>query len=135
MHKAPHRASRSKAMRRMARKALITVPVLTVCLAAGIAAGAATDALVPGTPHYGSSQWQQPGAGIALVGFSVGMLVFAAMRIAYVLYERRELPYRMYGTRYEPRLTRRQYLRRLGALELGLAALCCVGIWLRHRYG
>ena len=89
----------------------------------------------PGTINHGSSKWQQPGVGATLVGFSVGMLVFAAMRIAYVLYERRELPNRMYGTRYEPRLTRLQYLRRLGSLELGLVALCCVGLWLRHQYG
>jgi hypothetical protein len=122
-------------MRRMARTARITVAVLTVCLAAGIAAGLATDTLEPGTISYGPSKWQQPGVGATLVGFGVAMLVFGAMRIAYVLRERRLEPNKLYRTRYERRLTRRQYLRRLGALELGLAALCCAGLWLRHRYG
>jgi hypothetical protein len=122
-------------MRRMARTARITVAVLTVCLAAGIAAGMATAKGEPGTPHYGPSKLERPGVGAVLVGFGVAMLVFGAMRIAYVLRERRLEPNKIYRTRYERRLTRRQYLRRLGALELGLAALCCAGLWLRHRYG
>ncbi len=135
MHEAPHRTSRSRALRLMARNARITVAVLTVCLAAGIAAGVATANGEPGTPHYGPSKLERPGVGAVLVGFGVGMLVFAAMRIAYVLRERRREPNKIYRTRYERGLTRGQYLRRLGSLELGLVAMCCLGLWLRHRYG
>jgi hypothetical protein len=119
----------------MPRTARITVAVLTVCLAAGIAAGVATATDEPGAINYGRSKLQRPGVGAVLVGFSVGMLVFGAMRIAYVLNERRRKPNKVYRTKYESGLTRRQYLRRLGFLELALAAMCCVGLWLRHQYG
>jgi len=135
MHRAPRRTSRSGAMRRMARTARIAVAVLTVSLAAGIAAGVATDADMPGTPHYGLSKLQRPGVGAVFVGFGVAMLVIGAMRIGYVLHERRRKPNKVYRTKYESGLTRPQYLRRLGSLELALVAMCCVGLWLRHRYG
>jgi hypothetical protein len=89
-HEVPYRTSRR--VRRMARTACITVAILAACLAAGIAAGVATATDEPGATNHGPSKLQQPGVGAVLVGFSVGMLVFAAMRIAYVLHERRREP-------------------------------------------
>jgi hypothetical protein len=133
MHEAPYWTSRR--VRRMARTAGFNAVVVTAGLAAGIAAGVATATYEHGTINHGPSKLQQPGVGAVFVGFSVAMLVFATMRIGYVLHERRRKPNKVYRTRYESGLTRRQYLRRLGSLVLALAALCCLGLWLRHRYG
>jgi hypothetical protein len=119
----------------MARTVCLTVVVLTGSLAAGIAAGVATATDEPGTSNHGASKLQQPGVGAVVVGFSVAMLVFAAMRIVYVLRERRRTPDKTYRTKYERGLTVQQYLRRLWSLVLAMAALCCLGLWLRHRYG
>jgi hypothetical protein len=121
MHEAPHRTSRSPALRRMARTARITVPALTVCLAAGLAAAVATGAR--GTTNPGLPQNEQPGGGAVLVGGGVAMLVGMLLRIAYVLHERRRNPDKKYsirtkagGTQYG--LTAQQYLRLL-------APTCC----------
>jgi hypothetical protein len=140
MHKAPHRVSRAKSRRRMARTAGFTVVVLTVSLAAGIAAGVATAELVrpptraPWAASHGSPNHQPP-SGSVVVGLAVALLVFGAMRIGYVLLEGRRKPDKEYRTKYERGLTRRQYLGRLGALELAMAALCVAGLWWRHVYG
>ena len=126
--------------RRMARTACLTVVVVTGSLAAGIAAGVATATYVHAPAHeswaasHGSSNHQPP-SGAVVVGFSVTLLVFAAMRIGYVLHERRSNPDKEYRTKYQSGLTRRQYLGRLGALELVMAAVCVAGLWWRHWYG
>ena len=105
----------------MARTARITVPALTVCLAAGLAAAVATGAR--GTTNPGLPQNEQPGGGAVLVGGGVAMLVGMLLRIAYVLHERRRNPDKKYcirtkagGTQYG--LTAQQYLRLL-------APTCC----------
>jgi hypothetical protein len=92
--------------RRMARTACLTVVVVTGSLAAGIAAGVATATYVHAPAHeswaasHGSSNHQPP-SGAVVVGFSVTLLVFAAMRIGYVLHERRSNPDKEYRTKYE----------------------------------
>jgi hypothetical protein len=138
MHEAPHRTSRSPALRRMARTARITVPALTVCLAAGLAAAVATGAR--GTTNPGLPQNEQPGGGAVLVGGGVAMLVGMLLRIAYVLHERRRNPDKKYcirtkagGTQYG--LTARQYLRLFAPYLLLPAGLCCLGLWLRLQFG
>jgi hypothetical protein len=129
MHEAPYWSSRR--LSRMARTAGCTVLVL----AAGIAAGVATATEEPGTRSYGPSKLQQPGVGPVMVGLSVGLLVFVALRIAYVVRERPRKPNKKYRTKYERGLTFQQYLRRLWSLMLVVTALCCLGLWLRHQYG
>ena len=138
MHEAPYWTPGR--VRHMARTACLTVVVVTGSLAAGVAAGVATASYVPAPARppravgNGSSNHQPP-SGAVVVGFSVGLLVFGAMRIAYVVHERRRKPSKEYRTKYERELTRGQYLRRLGALELVMAALCLAGLWWRHWYG
>jgi hypothetical protein len=126
--------------RRMARTACLTVMVVTGSLAAGIAAGVATATSVHAPAHeswaasHGSSNHQPP-SGAVVVGFSVTLLVFVAMGIGYALHERRSNPDKEYRTKYESGLTRRQYLCRLGIIELGLVVLCIAGLGWRHVYG
>jgi hypothetical protein len=139
MHEAPYWTPRR--VRRMGRTACLTVVVLTGSLAAGIAAGVATARYVrpvgsvPRAVGNGSSNSHQPPSGAVVVGFAVALLVFVAMRIGYVLHERRAKPDKAYRTKYERGLTGGEYVGRLVAIELGLAALCCLGVWLRHQFG
>jgi hypothetical protein len=133
MHKAPYRTSRSRAMRRMARTARITVPALTVCLAAGIAAGAATGER--GSTNPGLPRNEQPGGGAILFGGGVALLVGMTMRIAYVLLERRRKPNKTYSIRTQHGLTAQQYVRLLISYLPLPVGLCCLGLWLRLEFG
>jgi hypothetical protein len=137
MHAAPY-WSNGRA-RRMARTACQYLATVTVSLAAGIAAGMATATYVhapahpPRAPSAGANH--QPPSGAVIVGFAVSLLVLGALRIGYVLHERRSDPNKVYRTKYQSGLTRRQYLRVLAILELGLAVLCVAGLGWRHVYG
>jgi hypothetical protein len=131
MHEAPY-WSHGRAGR-MARTACITLVSVTVCGAAGIAAGLAVGEHGADNPRLPHSA--QPGDGAVLVGTGVALLVAMLMRIGYVLLERRRKPTKKYSTRYSHGLTSQQYLRTLGSFALAMVALCCLGLWLRHRYG
>ena len=138
MHAAPY-WSHGRA-RRMARTACFTVVAVTGSLAAGFAAGVAAATYVHAPAHVpralsAGPPNHQPPSGAVVVGFGVTLLVLLAMRIGYVLYERRSKPDKEYRTKYESGLTRRQYLGRLVALELVMAAVCVAGLWWRHWYG
>jgi hypothetical protein len=113
----------------MARTACVT----TVVLAAGIAAGVATGE--QGTKNPGLPRLEQPGVGAFMVGMSTGLLALSAMRVAYVLHRRRRKPDATYSTRYGTGLTAGQYLRQVTFVALCCAAMCCLGLWLRHQYG
>jgi hypothetical protein len=138
MHKAPYRTSRRP--RRTARTACFTVVALVGFLAATIAAGAAVATGVHAVGNAGPADPREQGAGAEIVGFSVGMMVLMAMRIAYVLHERRNKPDKTYRTRgrggkIEYGLTRKQYLRRLGSAILLFALLGCAGLLLQLEFG
>jgi hypothetical protein len=138
MHKAPYWTSRRP--RRTARTACFTVVVLTGILAAAIAAGAAVATGVHAASNAGPADPREQGVGATLVGFSVGMMLLMAMRIAYVRHERRRQPHRTYSIRHrggknEYGLTRKQYLRRLGSAILLFALLGCAGLLLQLEFG
>jgi hypothetical protein len=138
VHEAPYWTHRR--VRHMARTACFTVVMVTGSLAAGIAAGMATATYVHAPAHVpralsAGPPNRQPPSGAVVVGFGVTMLVFLGMRIGYVLHERRGNPDKLYRTKYESGLTSRQYLGRLGAFDLAMAALCVAGLWWRHVYG
>jgi hypothetical protein len=137
MHKAPYRTSRRP--RRTARTACFTVVALTGFLAAAIAAGAAVATGVHAVSNAGPADPQERGVGATFVGFSAGTMVVMAMRIAYVLHERRTKPDKTYRTGYragnEYGLTRKQYLGRLSYAMLLLAGLCCLGLLSQLEFG
>jgi hypothetical protein len=138
MHKAPYRTSGRP--RRTARTACFTVVALTGFLATGIAAGAAVATGVHAVSNAGPADPREQGAGATLVGFSVGMMVLMAMRIAYVRHERRRQPHKTYSIRHrggkiEYGLTRKQYLRRLRSAILLLALLGCAGLLVQLEFG
>jgi hypothetical protein len=138
MHEAPYSTSRRK--RRTARTAGFTVVALTGFLAAAIAAGAAVETGVHAVTTAGPADPREQGAGAATVGFSVGMMVLVAMRIAYVRRERRRQPDKTHRIRHrggkkEDGLTREQYLRRLGSAILLFAVLGCAGLLVQLEFG
>jgi hypothetical protein len=124
----------------MARAACFTVVGLTGFLAAAIAAGAAVETGVHAVSNAGPPDPKEQGVGAALVGFSAGAMVATAMRIAYVLHERRTEPDKTYsvlhrGGSIESGLTPRQYVRRLRSLFVLLALLACAGLLLQLAFG
>jgi hypothetical protein len=141
MHRAPYSTSRLKwQMRQMARTAGFTVVYLTGFLAAGIAAGAAVATGVHAVSNAGPPDPREQGAGAAFVGFSAGAIVVMAMRIAYVLHERRAEPDKTYtalarGGKIEYGLTRKQYARRLGSVILLVALFGCAGLLVQLEAG
>jgi hypothetical protein len=140
MHRAPHSSSRRKMRKRMARTAGFTVVYLTGFLAAVIATGAAVEAGVHAVSTAVPADPKEQGVGATVVGFSAGTMVVMAMRIAYVLHERRSKPdetysARMRGGKIEYGLTRKQYVRRLGSVILLLALLGCAGLLLQLAFG
>jgi hypothetical protein len=136
MHRAPYSTSRRKRRpRRTARTAGFTVVYLTGFLAAGIAAGAAVQTGVHAVSTAGPMDPKEQGVGAALVGLSAGAMVVIAMRIGYVLHERRTKPDKTYRLRFEHGLTRKQYLRRLRSTILLFALLGCAGLLLQLEFG
>jgi hypothetical protein len=138
MHKAPYRASRRP--RRTARTVCFTVAALTGFLAAAIAAGAAVETGVHAVSNAGPPDPKEQGVGATIVGFSAGVMVLMAMRIAYVRHERRRQPDKTYSIGHrggwkEDGLTRKQYLRRLGSAILLFALLGCAGLLLQLEFG
>jgi hypothetical protein len=138
MHKAPYRTS--PRLRRTARTACFTAAALTGFLTAAIAAGAAVETAVHAVSTAGPADPREQGAGAEIAGFSVGVMVLMAMRIAYVLHERRRQPDKTYSIRHrggknEDGLTRTQYLRRIGSAILLFALLGCAGLLLQLEFG
>ena len=83
---------------------------------------------------------QEQGVGATLVGFSAGAMVVMAMRIAYVLHERRTKRDKTYSIRHRGGqkaygLTRKEYLRRLRSTILLFALLGCAGLLLQLEFG
>lgn len=117
----------------MATTACLTVVSVTVCLAVGIAVGLAVGQ--HGSTSPGLPQREQPGGGAIFVGCGVALLVGLAMRIGYVLYERRRDPDKTYRTKYERGLTAREYVGRLAWIMLLPAGLCVLGLLLRLQSG
>ncbi|HEX4290987.1 MAG TPA: hypothetical protein VH021_18825 [Trebonia sp.] len=133
MHEAPYWYPGRK--RQMVRTAFLSVVVATGSVAAGIAAGVATATEVHGASHHALSKATQSGPGPIAVGFGVGLLVFVATQIGYVLLQRRLNPDKTYRNRYEIGMTAPEYLGRLWFIMAAMAALCCLGLLLQYELG